>query len=374
MNTKKNAIVIGAGIVGLATARALALKKYNVTIFERNPRAIGASVRNFGMVWPIGQPKGKLLDQAMRSRSVWEEICNEADIWYSKLGSLQLAYTNEERDVIEEFYDLNFYDRDIDILNRNKIINRFNGIMYNGLKGGIFSSSEIIVDPREALYKIPSLLGEKYKVKFHFNTCINQIEDNKVYSGKKYWEADKIFICSGQDFETLYPEVFTKSGLIKCKLQMMRTIPQGDQWQIGASVAGGLTLTHYKAFEECKSLPALKKRIETEMSEYVRYGIHVMVSQNSSYEFTIGDTHEYGLDLSPFDKSYLNELVLKYLRSFVKIKDMQIAETWNGIYAKTLNKTEYIHHPSDIVTIINGLGGAGMTLSFGLAEKIALKL
>jgi len=71
---KKSAIVIGAGIVGLATARALGARGYRVTVFERDEKAVGASIRNFGMVWPIGQPVGKLYDRAMKSRGFWKEL------------------------------------------------------------------------------------------------------------------------------------------------------------------------------------------------------------------------------------------------------------------------------------------------------------
>ncbi len=65
----RSAIVIGAGIVGMATARALALEGFSVKVFERSPRAQGASVRNFGMIWPIGQPMGKLYKRAIRSKA-----------------------------------------------------------------------------------------------------------------------------------------------------------------------------------------------------------------------------------------------------------------------------------------------------------------
>ncbi len=42
------AIVVGAGIIGLASARALAMKGYQVDRYERNPFATGASIRTFG--------------------------------------------------------------------------------------------------------------------------------------------------------------------------------------------------------------------------------------------------------------------------------------------------------------------------------------
>src|ERR1700744_5216472 len=87
----RSAIVIGAGIVGLATARALALRGFSVKVFERTERAVGASIRNFGMIWPIGQPAGKMYDRAIRSRNIWKELSGRAGFWHSNEGSLHLA-------------------------------------------------------------------------------------------------------------------------------------------------------------------------------------------------------------------------------------------------------------------------------------------
>jgi len=50
--------VIGGGILELAHAHVLARNGKHAVVFERNARASGTSIRNFGMIWPIGQFKG----------------------------------------------------------------------------------------------------------------------------------------------------------------------------------------------------------------------------------------------------------------------------------------------------------------------------
>ena len=367
----KSAIVIGAGIVGLAMARGLAEKGYLVTVFERNERAVGASIRNFGMLWPIGQPNGQLYERALKSKSIWKQICNESGLWYEERGSLHLAYNHLEEEVINEFVEANLSIRPVKILSAPAVVQLSEAANSKNLRAGLFSADEMIIESRVAMEKLPGYLHKRYGVTFHFNTAITSVEYPTVTSGKNNWSADEIFICSGADFETLYPEVFQTNHFTKCKLQMMRLVAQPSNWRIGPSLCGGLSLIHYKGFEVAKALNQLKDHYRETMPDYLKWGIHVMVSQNAEGELTVGDSHEYALVHDPFDKEFINKLIIDYLQQFFKCKDWSRLQTWNGVYPKkTDGKTDFVYQPEQGVTIVNGLGGAGMTMSFGFAEEI----
>lgn len=369
---QKSAIVIGAGIVGLATARALAIKGYAVKIIERNQKAVGASIRNFGMIWPIGQPTGHLYQRALRSKSIWKTICNDAGIWYDEVGSLHVAHHQDEWQVLKELYELFYKERPVELLSKQQVANISAAAQTQTLLGGLYSKDEMIINPVKAIEALSEYLTEKYKVEFLWGKCVSYITDATVYIGTtEEYEADLIFVCSGADFETLYPEEFAALPFTKCKLQMMRTITQPDNWQMGAALCGGLSLIHYKSFTAAPSLAALKNRYQNEMSDYTDLGIHVMACQNENGQITVGDSHEYGLTHDPFDKEKINTMILSYLKKIAVFKEWHITESWNGIYPKlTDGETDLFYSPEQSVYIVNGLGGAGMTLSFGFAEEV----
>jgi glycine/D-amino acid oxidase-like deaminating enzyme len=106
MIVKYDVIIVGAGIVGLSLARASAIKGLKVAVFEKNEFAVGASIRNFGLIWPIGQPKGKLLNRAIRSTEIWAEIAKESNLPIYNNGSLHLATNEIEKRAFEEFYEI----------------------------------------------------------------------------------------------------------------------------------------------------------------------------------------------------------------------------------------------------------------------------
>jgi len=236
--------------------------------------------------------------------------------------------------------------------------------------GALYSSQEMIVDPREAINSIHSYLQQKYDVEFFWGKAVTEISYPSVFTADDEFQADEIFVCSGADFETLYPSFYSNLEVTKCKLQMMRMAAQPNDRRIGPALCGGLSLVHYRSFAAI-DLFSLRDFFENEYSEYLKWGIHVMVSQNQAGELTVGDSHEYGMTHDPFDKHFINKLILDYLKTFARFKDETIVETWNGIYPKLTNgETELVLQPEEGVTIINCVGGAGMTLSFGLCEEV----
>src|SRR5450432_3339025 len=143
---KQSAIVIGAGIVGLATAKALAEQGFFVKVFERTQKAVGASIRNFGMIWPIGQPSGKLYERAIRSRNIWKEISDNSDIWSDAVGSLHVAYHADEWQVLQELHEAFLKEgRKVDLLNSKQIEEKSGAVVQKNLLGGLYSAEELIV-------------------------------------------------------------------------------------------------------------------------------------------------------------------------------------------------------------------------------------
>lgn len=363
--------IVGAGIVGLAHAWSAAKRGHSVTVFERGSTATGASIRNFGMIWPIGQPTGDAHAIALRSRDAWLQLARDAGVWVNMCGSIHLAHRSDEWAVLEEFARQSaMLGYECQLLTPAEVLQRSPAANPHGLRGGLFSASELCVNPRTAISATAKWLAAGWDVRFEFATAIAHMQTGEVGAADdRRWNFDRAIICSGADFRTLFPTVFSTSGVKLCKLQMLKTVPQPAGWKIGPHLASGLTLRHYANFAVCPSLTALKARIADETPELDRYGIHVMAAQNDAGEIILGDSHEYDAAIEPFDKLIIDELMLRELRKLLQLPDWTISERWHGIYGKHPTQTHFEAEPLPDVFVCMGTGGAGMTMSFGLAER-----
>ncbi|MFM7186593.1 MAG: TIGR03364 family FAD-dependent oxidoreductase [Armatimonadota bacterium] len=363
--------VIGGGVIGLAHAYAAARHlgpSGKVVLIERNVYAQGASIRNFGMLWPVGQPVGYRRDVASKSRNIWHGLLTDSGIWHRETGSLHVCYHDDEAQVVQE-YLAGVEDEMVRWVDRAECLAMSPQLVQNGLRGGLFSASEMQVDPRVVIREIPRHLANVHGVTLMFGQTAVGISDAGTISlaSGETLKVRHTFVCSGHDIRNLYPEILDNAGLIPCKLQMMRTEPLTG-FDLGPMLAAGLTLTHYESFSSCPTLPALKARYTKEWPEQLANGIHVLLSQAKTTALTIGDSHEYGDQVMPFSETKVDDLILDYLATFFAVPTKVIAERWTGVYLKNPNGPWLVETPVSNVTVVNGFGGAGMTLSMGVGD------
>jgi D-hydroxyproline dehydrogenase subunit beta len=360
--------IIGGGIVGLAHAWRAASRGHRVLLLERTQIAEGASVRNFGMIWPVGQPAGELYQIALQSRDFWLQLGSHGVTPVQSCGSLHLAHQADELDLLREFCEQQTHQASM--LNPQQIAERTRLANQSGLLGGMYSPTELRVDPRTASHSIAKWLMNEQQVVCRFNTPVTSVVDGNVTTADgKQCNANRVIICSGSDLQTLYPEEFACSGLKLCKLQMLRTGPQDGIDETTPHIASGLTLRHYTSFESCNAHQKLRERIASESPLLDQYGIHVMASVFPGGEVVLGDSHEYGENISPFDNTEIDDLILHELRKVIQLDDWVIKQRWHGIYAKHGTLPVFEKQIESKVHLFVGTGGAGMTMSFGLAEQ-----
>jgi D-hydroxyproline dehydrogenase subunit beta len=360
-------VVVGGGVVGLAHAWMAAERGLRVQVLERTTIAQGASVRNFGMIWPIGQPSGELYTIAMRAHARWLALNAAGVVDIEPCGSIHVAHRPDELSVLEEFCAHGSHA--VEMLSAAAVLERSPIVNPHGLLGGMLSGTEMRVNPRVASAQIAHWLQAEKNVACCFNTTVSRIDGHNVHaSDGRVWSAERILICSGADLQTLYPSVLQNVGLKLCKLQMLKAV-QARSETMQPHIASGLTLRHYSSFGCCPALAGLKQRIASETPELDHFGIHVMASPFRSGEILLGDSHEYDADISPFDKAEVDDLIVRELRKVIRLNDWTMHERWHGIYAKHPELPSVEQEVEPGVFAITGTGGSGMTMSFGLAER-----
>jgi FAD dependent oxidoreductase TIGR03364 len=346
-----------------------------VVVLERNAVAKGASVRNFGMVWPVGHPLGEVRELALRSRELWLAATAEAGIWHRACGSMTLAYEDLEVTVLEEFLAQAGNDPAVGkLISPEEVVRANPCVKATGLKAALHSTTELCVDPRTTVTYMAQALVAK-GVQIYFNTLVGSVAPGVVTTadGTRY-EAEEIVVCASPDGHQLVPMAEGQDQLRRCDLQMLRLFPKVPHGpQMGTHLCAGLTLGHYANFRDCPSLSQLKQFHAVKWPKQVEFGIHVLVSQHADGSLTVGDSHSYGDDTSPYGRAEVDSAILTALDEFLDVSDFEIGERWIGTYSTSPGKF-YAWMPVDQGVHALSLFGTGMTLSFGVAERVANQL
>jgi glycine/D-amino acid oxidase-like deaminating enzyme len=102
-DSRSDAVVVGAGIVGAATARELARRGSTVTLVEAERPAWGASGRNPGFVWLHTRAAGLQMELGLAGRRLYDELVEELDDFEFRACGGMTYFFEDQADLFSSF-------------------------------------------------------------------------------------------------------------------------------------------------------------------------------------------------------------------------------------------------------------------------------
>nr|WP_254456003.1 TIGR03364 family FAD-dependent oxidoreductase [Paeniglutamicibacter quisquiliarum] len=363
-------MVVGAGIIGLAHAALAQQAGLSVTVIERDHRAVGASIRNFGHACITAQ-HGEIYDMAQAGRRHWLDFAAKAGFWAIESGALVVASTETELQVLREF-SASRPEGQVGVLGAEEVRARLGRENTDGIRGGAFLADDLRVDPRTTVGSLATWLNGQDDAAVHFNTTALGFgagtgRKARVETSRGAYEADQVFICVGHDVDHLFPALAAEHRITRCALQMA-SAPAPESTTIVPAVLTATSMLRYDAFTRMPSAPALRAEVEAASPELLEIGANVMFTQRPDGTLLLGDSHSYDLAQPPFLAENTTDRLLRAAARVLDVDSLAVAERWQGIYASSDVAPVLVRDIAEAITLVSVTSGIGMTLSFGLAE------
>lgn len=357
-------VVVGAGIVGLAHAVDAVRRGLSVVVLERDDRAIGASVRNFGHGGVTGQA-GRAATYADLARDTWVRLAKDAGFWLAECGAVVVARHDDELAVLSELAE--HRDGDVRVLDRGALLDAV-PVGSDAVIGGAHLDRDIRVDPREAVGAIAAWVDRQPGAEVRFATNVVAVEPGAVRTAAGAVNGRAVVVCLGQDVDRLFPGIAAAAGVQRCALHMLAVAAPGGA-RYDPAVLSGLSLLRYPAFAACPSTADVRARLQVQAPELLGAGMNLMLTQRPTGDVLIGDTHSYDRTLAPFRDEATDELVLREAAHLLGAPRLVVRQRWRGVYAAAADDF-LVATPAPGVRVVAVTTGIGMTTAFGLAADV----
>ena len=176
-------IVVGGGVLGTTHAYYALKAGHQVIHLERDAEPMGASVRNFGLVWVSGRKSGDELTAALRARDLWSEISQDIpELVFRPNGSLTLAANEAEVNVMQEcLRKEDSSSRGWALLTKEEAKN-INPVLNGNFIAALWCPLDATVEPNSLLHTIRAKLldNPNYIWRNHLDVSEVKRDDGKV--------------------------------------------------------------------------------------------------------------------------------------------------------------------------------------------------
>ena len=378
-DNQSDLLIVGGGILGTFHAYHALARGLKVILLEKDGQPKGATVRNFGQVVPSGldktwQPIGR------ESLKIYKELQSQFDLSVRNLGTVYIASDEEEQTLLEELYATNKEnDYSSQLLNADACIQKFPTLRNDYCRAGLYFPDEVSVDPRRMVIELQKQLSQNPDLQMHFRAKVIDLAEKSsgnvvaTSSDHRQFHAEKAIVCSGSEFQSLYPQIYTESDITAVKLQMLRLKSQPEV-TINGNVLTGLSIRRYESFSECPSWKEIKSK-ESQDSFWKKWGVHILFKQETDGSIILGDSHEYApagrSDQLGFDlRQDVNQYFIDEGKKIFDLPSWEIDSAWFGVYCQTSDPAGIFRRTiGNNVHIVTGIGGKGMTSSPGFAKQ-----
>ena len=370
MKSKKyDLAVVGAGIVGLAHAWLAAKSGLSVVVIDRDPRCVGASIRNFGFITVTGQRDGDTWRRARRSRDLWQDIAEQANIPICHQGLTLVAQRPEALAVLEAFKETRMGE-DCSLLTQDEVARTCSVVRTESCVGGMYSPHELRVESRDAIPQIASWLAHNHHVDFLFNQEVLDFALPHIQTSAGTLQAERIVLCPGTELNGVAKRYLQAYELSLTQLQMLRVRPPAN-FKLDSAVMSDLSFVRYAGYTGLGCHQALLNRLESEAPDSLAAGIHLIVVQSDDGSLVVGDSHHPATLYEPYAIESVDRLILKHLEETLLLTHYDVSHRWTGRYpVGPKDHDALILAPDPDVRVVSVTSGTGASTAFGLAEEV----
>lgn len=347
-------LIIGAGVIGASIFRELTKYNLKVAVVEKeNDVAMGTTKANSAIIHAGYDPKcGTLMAKYnVRGNDMFEKICNELSVPFKRIGSLVLAFNNEDLKVIKDLFinGNNNGVKGLEILNKEEVLSLEPNISKEVI-GALYAPTAGIIGPFE--YTI-ALMENGYK------NGGDIILESEVVSIDKLEEIFIIKIKDGKEIKAKY--IINAAGIYADRIHNMickekfKIIPRKGEYYVMDKSQGNIV--NHTIFP-CPS----------------KVGKGILVTPTVHGNILVGPN---AVDLE--DKESLNTTSegLKYIRKSVahiteKIDFKESIRTFSGLRATSTINDFIIGEDSEVKGFIDvaGIKSPGLSSAPAIAEYI----
>ncbi len=200
----EDVIIIGAGIIGCATARELSKYKLDITVLEKRcDVSEGTSKANSGLIHSGHdcEPGTLKAELNVRGNFMYGQLCDELEIPFRRNGALVLCFSEDDHYKIEKLYEKALKNKvpDVSIIMRDEVL-RLEPNINKDVYSALYAKSAGIISPYEATIAFAEnsvVNGVKYQMNTEVQNIVKIEGGYQIITNKNVFRAKCVINAAG---------------------------------------------------------------------------------------------------------------------------------------------------------------------------------